>query len=132
MEIPFSLLTLEGEILISIMYVVIYRAKKKYFAQQNLFELYNWILVLAVPATAAIPVLFSIFPQNPHFILAPFWIGLGIWLGIASKAKLNENEKPHRLKILLHMGLILFFIGITAHLLLIYLQSIAYNIIKAS
>jgi len=118
-----SLLTFEVEILISLMYVVIYKAKKKYFTTQKLFELYNWVLVILVPTAAAIPVLFSIYPQNPHFILVPFWAGLAIWLLIASITKLNKDERPYRIKILLNTGLTLFGIGIGAHLFLSLIMS---------
>jgi len=122
LENLFAISTLESEILISLIYAMVYKAKKKFSAQQNLFELYNWVLVILVPATAAIPVIFSIFPQNPQLILAPFWFGFALWLLIASKAELNENERPHRLKILLRTGLTMFTIAIGAHLIIFFIS----------
>ena len=60
------------------------------------------------------------------------WFLVFLWLGIASKAELNKDEKPHRLKILLRMGLILFSIGIAAHLLLIWFQSMIHGTITSN
>lgn len=122
-----SLATLESEVLISAIYYLIYKAKKKFPDKQNLLETYSWVLVIFVPAAAAIPVLFSIFPQNPQFILAPFWLGLFIWLYASNKAKLNQGEESHRLSMQLRMGWILFPIGIGAHLLLYCLQAMIHN-----
>lgn len=118
------MVTFEVQVLLSVVYFVIYKAKKKLFTKQKLLEVHSWILVIFVPTTALIPVLFSIFPQNPHIILVPYWIGLGLWLLMGSITELNKDEKPLRLQMLLRMGLLLFSIGIVVHLALFVATSL--------
>ncbi len=109
--------------LVSLLYIVIFVAKKKYFTKPNLFDLLHWSLVILIPMPAAIPVLFSISPKS-DIILIPYWIGVMIWIALASWHKLNHEEEPLRNKLLIQMGGIFFAIGISGHLLLHYLSSL--------
>lgn len=108
------------EVFVSLIAVLIYVAKKKFVTKSNLFELYHWVLVIMVPISLAIPVILAIFPKS-HIALAPYWIGIAIWIVIALTKKLNNDEKPHIHKVVIQMTGILFGIGIFAHLLLQFL-----------
>lgn len=108
------------EVFVSLIAILIYVAKKKYVTKSNLFELYHWVLVIMVPISLSIPVILAIFPKS-HIALAPYWIGIAIWIVIALTKKLNNDEKSHINKVVIQMTGILFGIGIFAHLLLQFL-----------